>query len=478
MTEEKEDEGFHTDPSNSQFIEYSNYKETSEDNDGENRNVPENEKASVFSTSITILKSMIGCGILSFPFIFKNLGIYYGTIALIISVYISVCSISLLMRAKDVTQRYSYSIYSKFVFGKKGYLIMKFSIILTMFLLCIIYLKIFGNILKTLVLLFFKDNGKFYFKENFFLILVALILLPLMFKKDISALRKYAFIGVICIFIFIFTVFITFFIKFKNNEIKYIITPDMLYPKGNFAQFFASFSAIINSLSFHQNCFPIYLQIKQRNSTNMIKATMYAAVITGIIYWFTGLLGYSMYGNLINDILITYFYNDIQTNMNKNKIISFILIISEVAFFLQASFSLPLLFFSLKSSLFNLLISNNESEKKNNEIELEETNNLSNKLVKKDNEEKSNNNLFKKNLIIVVTYCLILIFGIFFEKVLVVENIVGSTANNMLIFLGPAIFVIKLDKTKGINCSKINARIILLLGLILISAFFYFQIKK
>ena len=59
-----------------------------------------------------------------------------------------------------------------------------------------------------------------------------------------------------------------------------------------------------------------------------------------------------------------------------------------------------------------------------------------------------------------------------------VENIVGSTANNMLIFLGPAIFVIKLDKTKGINCSKINARIILLLGLILISAFFYFQIKK
>jgi amino acid permease len=298
-----------------------------------------------------------------------------------------------------------------------------------------------------------------------------------MFKKDISALRKFAFIGVISVLIFIFSVILAFFIKFKNNEIKNIITSDMLYPKGNYAQFFASFSAIINSLSFHQNCFPIYLQIKERNSNKMIKATFFAAIVTGIIYWIIAILGYSMYGNVINDVLITYFYNDIQTNLNKNKIISFILIISEITFFLQASFSLPLLFFALKSSLFNLLISN-KSEKKNNEIELEETNNLSNKLVKKDNEEKSNNNLFKKNLIIVVTYCLILIFGIFFEKVLVVENIVGSTANNMLIFLGPAIFVIKLDKTKGINCSKINARIILLLGLILISAFFYFQIKK
>ena len=149
---ENEEEGYHTDPNNSQFKEYSSYKEILEDNDGENRNVSESDKASVYSTS------MIGCGILSYPFIFKNLGIYYGTIALIISVYISVCSISLLMRAKDVTQRYSYSIYSKFVFGKKGYLIMKFSIILTMFLLCIIYLKIFCNILKNLVLLFFKDN--------------------------------------------------------------------------------------------------------------------------------------------------------------------------------------------------------------------------------------------------------------------------------------------------------------------------------
>ena len=472
---ENEEEGYHTDPNNSQFKEYSSYKETLEDNDGENRNVSESDKASVYSTSITILKSMIGCGILSYPFIFKNLGIYYGTIALIISIYISVCSISLLMRAKDVTQRYSYSIYSKFVFGKKGYLMIKFSIILTMFLICIIYLKIFGNVLKTLVLLFFKDNGKFYFKENFFLILIAITLMPLMFKKDISALRKYAFIGVICIFIFIFSFLIIFFIKFKNNEIKSLITPDMFYPKGTYAQFFASFSAIINSLSFHQNCFPIYLQIKQRNSKNMIRATAYAAIATGIIYWIIGLFGYSMYGNVINDILITYFYNDIQKNLNKNKIISIILIVSEIAFFLQASFTLPLLFFALKSSLFNLLL-NNKKEEENNSIELKETNNLSNTLVKNDNEKNNNDNSFKKNLIIIITYCLILIFGIFFEKVLMIENVVGSTANNILIFLAPATFVIKLDKTNGINCSKINARIMLLLGLILLTAFFYFQI--
>jgi len=393
---------------------------------------------------------------------------------LIIAIYISVCSISLLMRAKDVTQRYSYSIYSKFVFGKKGYLTIKFSIILTMFLICIIYLKIFGNILKTLVLLFFRDNGKFYFKENFFLILIALALLPLMFKKDISALRKYAFIGVICIFIFIFSFLIIFFIKFKNNEIKTLITPDMLYPKGNYAQFFTSFSAIINSLSFHQNCFPIYLQIKNRNSKKMINATMYAAIVTGIIYWIIGLFGYCMYGNIINDILITYFYSDIQKNLNNNKIVSYILIVSEIAFFLQASFTLPLLFFALKSSLFNLLL--NKKKEDNNSIELKETNNLSNSLIKNGNEENNNDNLFKKNLIIIITYCLILIFGIFFEKVLMIENIVGSTANNIIIFLAPATFVIKLDKTNGINCSKINARIILLLGLILLTAFFYFQI--
>ena len=484
MTEEKENEGYSTDPNNSAFKEYQDYKETPEDNDGENRNVPESEKASVFSTSMTILKSMIGCGILSHPYIFKNLGIYYGTITLILSVYISICSISLLMRSKDVTQRYSYSIYSKLVLGKKGYLIIKIAIIFTMFLLCIIYLKIFANVFKTLILLFFKDNGKFYFKENFFLIIIAIILLPLMFKKDISALRKFAFIGVISVLIFIFSVILAFFIKFKNNEIKNIITSDMLYPKGNYAQFFASFSAIINSLSFHQNCFPIYLQIKERNSNKMIKATFFAAIVTGIIYWIIAILGYSMYGNVINDVLITYFYNDIQINLNKNKIISIILIISEITFFLQASFTLPLLFFPLKSSLFNLILANNKDIKKENinPIKLEDTNNLSSNLVKKNNNEENenknddNNNIFKKNIIIIITYCCILIFAIFFEKILMVENIVGSTANNILIFLAPALFVIKLDKTNRINCSKINARLMLLIGIILLMAFFYFQI--
>jgi ABC-type phosphate/phosphonate transport system permease subunit len=99
----------------------------------------------------------------------------------------------------------------------------------------------------------------------------------------------------------------------------------------------------------------------------MIKATSYATVTTSFIYILTGILGFLIYRENINDFLLKYFTNDILTYLKTNKIMVCVLIICEVGFFISTCLSMPLLFFACKSHFFNLVrfIKKNFQKKKN-----------------------------------------------------------------------------------------------------------------
>ena len=115
-----------TDPSNSK--EYKNFKEESEDNDGENRNVKNENKNTIIGTSITIIKAMIGCGILNLPLVFKYLGIRLAIFFIFCSILICNFTVYLLLKSKEITQRYSFSVYAKLSFGTLGTFFMKITI--------------------------------------------------------------------------------------------------------------------------------------------------------------------------------------------------------------------------------------------------------------------------------------------------------------------------------------------------------------
>ena len=253
-------EELETDPERTSNPISKNLIEESEDNDGENRNVKEEERRSIFSTTITIMKGMIGFGILNYPFAFKTLGVKYGLISILIAIILIIFSVYFLLKTKDATQRYGYSVYSKLSFGTTGTIINMINMISGCFFVCCIYFKLFGNIARTLLLVFIQDKGQFYLKEEFLLISIFFILLPLMFKKDISALSKFALIGIISIIIFIFSLIIIFFYKLYNNEIP-PLKEYQFEINGSFKEIFESSTAILNSFNFHSYIFPIYLKV-------------------------------------------------------------------------------------------------------------------------------------------------------------------------------------------------------------------------
>ena len=457
-----------TDPERTSNLASKNFIEESEDNDGENRNIKEEERRSIFSTMITIMKGMIGCGILNYPFAFKTLGFKYALISICIGAILLIFSVYFLLKTKDVTQRYGYSVYSKLSFGTSGTVIMMLTMICNCFFVCCIYFKLFGNILRTLLLIFIQDKGQIYLKEEFLLIVIFFILLPLMFKKDISALSKFALIGIISIIIFICSLIIIFFFKLYNNEIA-PLKESQFEINGSFKEIFESSTAIINSFSFHSNVFPIYLPLKPRSTLNMIKATSYATVTTSFIYILTGILGFLIYRENINDFLLKYFINDILTYLKTNKIMVCVLIICEVGFFISTCLSMPLLFFACKSHFFNLVrfIKKKFSKKEK----------LTSGLI--DNKEKRNSlSSFGKNIVIIIIYSSMLILAITVEKIIIIDNIVGSTACNIVTFLAPATFYLKFGKEKLYSIPKLMAILFLILGTSITAIFIKLQIDK
>ena len=139
---EEEDSGYETSPEKAECEEFRNFKEEAGDDDGESRHPTEYN--SMLYTALIVVKGMIGAGILNLPLIFKTFGIVGGVILTLVLAFFAITVAYYLGRCKDITQHYSYSVYSKLTFGTSGTIIMMMCMISNCFFVCCIYLKLFG----------------------------------------------------------------------------------------------------------------------------------------------------------------------------------------------------------------------------------------------------------------------------------------------------------------------------------------------
>lgn len=135
------DESSLTDSTKAKEEEFRSFIEMPNETDGENRNPK--ERKSIIGTALQETKAMIGAGILNVPYIFKTLGIFFSLGASILFSIVTVFSTYYLLRTKDITKRYSYSVYSRLTMGTIGSVFCRFAFIIKSISLCYVNLKIF-----------------------------------------------------------------------------------------------------------------------------------------------------------------------------------------------------------------------------------------------------------------------------------------------------------------------------------------------
>ena len=150
VQEKREEIENETDPEKAEDEEYKNFKEEPGDDDGENRKPI--QKHSIFLTAMFVTKFMIGSSILSIPHIFKTFGIINSLLLTFIFNCTALISAYLLLKCKDITQRYSYAIYSKITMGLIGRILTKLSLILMKVSTNCVHFIVFSTLLRNILL--------------------------------------------------------------------------------------------------------------------------------------------------------------------------------------------------------------------------------------------------------------------------------------------------------------------------------------
>ena len=477
----EEDSGNETSPEKSERKESRELIEEPGDDDGENRHPTEHN--SMLYTALIVVKGMIGAGILNLPLIIKTFGFIGGSILTFFLAFIAITVAYYLGRDKDITQRYSYAVYSKLMMGTAGTLIMKISLIIMLSTLAIVQLIVFGDVLKGLSLLFYDINVKM------LILAIALILLPFMFQKDISGITKYAYFGIIGLGVFCVAHIILFIHKYNQNKI--IFEKSMLYPNGTMKDIILCIGGYYNAFAFHMSYFSYYLPLKPRKNKVMMKSVTIGTLTSSLIYLAYGCLFYLMYGSQISDSALKYLQSDLsEAYKNNEMLIVVILVICFLSFLINASISTMTHFYFFKSHFIGLVLFGIK-KKLEKEKEAEDKKAIPMVDINDSNKEKNESRKFsddvhsitenqellserKQSFITFGCYCYVLCMALGFNKVIILDSFNGATVANYINIIAPCMFYLYFSRGKR-NCGeKTLASFDVLFGSCLVIFYFIF----
>ena len=483
----KSDEG--TDKDNPISKQYKNIYVEIEDNDGEVKDMNESDRNNEFFTYINITKNILGGGPISLPFVFKTLGIFPAIFVIYTLALLNQFSTICLLKCKDMTKRYGYSIYAKITLGNKGTLLLKLCLILSTFGSCCYYFKIFGELLYSLLNIFIKNVNEFWFLQPKILIIgFWFCISPLAFKKNISELTITNFIGVFSIIILMISLVSLFlYKKYIEHSLQTLNEIDIYYNKDlNLFQQIVGFSGLIDTFVYQHNFFPLYLTLKNRNSHKMKKLGLFSVLTVCAVDIFTGIIGYFMYGKKIDNVIIDVLKNELIKYVNqKQYYLSALLFLLILSFLISALLTIPSVFFSTKLNFINLVLGLHRlftdqyhQVKSNSKIEddkelAEELNDVSNKNNNFDDddedeysgikiqhkklgrvnprkfsfsEKQEEKNPFIVFILTLMFYCLTLYVTLQVDKLINISIAIGATVSNAITLIFPPLFYIMLSK--------------------------------
>ena len=417
--------------------QYEKYIEYPEDGDGQNLDSDIKGKDSIKASGAQIANTIMGAGILSIPIIMRYLGLILGIIFIIFLAFCTIYSVFILIKCHEITGKNGFSMLGKITMGKFGSILIKVIIIINNLGFCIAYFRIFGEVVQTIIQgwvspeSFWANNW-----HNFiYIIICSFIMFSFIFIKNLSALKKVAYMGVSVVLIFSLGLTLLFIHKGIHHYLDSNISWIFLKPNCSFSEAFHVIPSVFLAFLFQFNVFPIYLSLKEKNLETMMKATKIGVGYSLFIFLIVGIVGFLLYGLNMNDTLLNNFSDDMTKFRDISGFIKFLIIIISVSFVTTCLTSFPILYLSLRENFVNSLIFC-----------------MKNMNIK---EKKDNNKNFinEKGLLIITValYILIIVMAIVLPKLKTIFSIVGATAGTFIAFILPNLFYIRICKISKKN---------------------------
>lgn len=352
------------------------------------------------SCFITLLKTSIGSGALSFPYLFMTYGILTTIILTIVSGGFAVVGLILYVNcAKEVGRDATLSELAKISMPYTRILV-DFSVFLKCFGVSLSYLIIAKQLLPPII----NTISGYTFNPGLVLIFFLIFVGPFCYFDRLDKLKYTSFCGVLSIiFVIIATIYRYKHTHVPDNILVYYTTPINRSYLNGFGKFVFSFTC-------HQNIFAVHSEIGNNSITNMRRLIFSVALTALTLYLAFGYYNYLLYGQNIKDNIIMNFPNDILATIVRGLYI----IVMGVSYPLQVN---PCRTYLIK-------LTNIEIKKEYH------------KIIK----------VFSTTLIILLTY-LIAISGM---NLGLVYSIIGATASTFMCLIFPALFYFNMDIERSI----------------------------
>ena len=401
------------------------------------------KKINSFTAILTLMNTIIGGGIIALPNVMKNFGIVLGLIIYFIVYVLTLFSCLLLLRAKNNSKKTDYGSIGIHCFKMKGKILIEIIIILNNFGISISYFIIFGTILHKLFHTAFGEDSFFYSKQ-FLILLIAIVILPFTFAKNIQKLRIVPYITISAIAIYLFVTFYNFFHKIANGELN---TDYNLIPGADFEYKSAlgCFPTVFLAFTFQFNFFPVYKSLEDVTDKKMMKISSIAITLVFFLYCFIGLAGYLTYGASIkSNFLESFQVEDLGSGF-------YYLVLA--AFCLSTSFTVPLFYFGCRNLVLAVIRDVRKTlykrRKKQRKMDFAQIVNKE-KLLESPEVPGYKTPISQTNYYVFsfLLYALIVILAIFISDIGPVFSLIGAICANGISFVLPAAFYMVLRKKK------------------------------
>ena len=326
-------------------------------------NMPTIEQgASTVSSSISLVKTIIGAGLLSMPLAFSTDGIIFGIFIIVFAALTS--GYGLFLQAyvsKYVAPGHAtfFSICS--ITYPALSVVFDVAIAVQCFGCALSYLVLIGDIMPTIITALPYVDPEHH--RNFWILASTFICVPLSFLKNLDSLKYTSILGLVAILYMALLVIGHFLVGNVPADEKGELT---LFPP-NVSGVFSTFAIIVFAFTGHQNMFSIVNEAKDKSLTSLTRLVNSAVGLAASFFIVVGLAGYLTFGDAVTGNVIMLYPNVWSTTIGRASIV-FMVIFSVPLMMHPARISVNNIYFWCKINLGNQdvpeltpLLSNQES---------------------------------------------------------------------------------------------------------------------
>lgn len=400
--------------------------------------------ASFSSSTISLLKTIVGAGLLSMPLAYATDGLIFGTFVILLAAFTSGFGLFLQCYVSKFVPSGHASFFSVCsVTYPKLSVVFDIAIAVQCFGCALSYLVLVGDLMPTIIAPSFIDDNNL---RTFWILISTVIIVPLSCLKNLDSLKYTSILGLVAIGYLSLIVILHFLIGDIPSDLK----GDITFFPPNLTGVFQTFSIIVFAFTGHQNMFSIINESRDKSIKKLSLLVYIAITISSVFFIIVGVSGYMTFGTNVEGNVILLYTNHWSTTLGRACIVFMVI------------FSFPLMLHPARISVNNIYfwIKSEESV----ETEANETT----ELISKDSPIVP----FPNDRFYIITFSLLLagyILAITIKSFALVLAIVGATGSTAISFILPGLFGYKLlasgpNPTKAEQFLKILAYLLVIWG--------------